>query len=642
MLSVKRIQLGCKTLSYAAVKNVPLLAPLVNRVTGGRVNKHSLAQDVWRAGIEVAKEYAIDAKVLGERSAKVVPLLLQALVDNDREQMASAIRQLTSDALDGYVSKDAPDVRGRFNACFHSMASALTQRLTVALLGDHAVEKILATAKAKHGAAPFEHFLQQNLGAFAGRDAVARQALHCLDDMLDDPAYVQTDSAVYSTLADLVHIALQAGSEAEYLDVLKAYAPRSFATVETVHRMAQAVGGERGARVVPAVIGSALDGAQRGLGALAWRTVDEAYRTRPPAPLASLAPTATERDIADALLHSMTHAAATTPGSNRLPGKSAHRAVLRERAALDDASAPERGARMDRVADALSPAQLFPLGRKRALRVAKTWTGHLAEVHSTNRWGPLRDDALHVDIVDRLDRAPTDFTQWDGRTVGRRFAATHGALNLTLGADGSRARDGAVLQRLFETCGRDAALMREATRYLDEALAQRALVEPVAMQLADARTGLMRVGGAWLDVAALAAPRYRFKVRRTDDAVHVDLQAKWPITAYGSAPDKLRLPFGAHRSYLAVRGGVTLRRPAHALPTDSASVLTEIDAKGVRAVVENVIAFDPRTGAMPEPPAEGFVWVPEHVERDELPFIGASRDWDMLPELGFDGHQGRG
>jgi hypothetical protein len=72
------IATGLKTLAFSALEKSDTLNSIANRLSGGKVNRDTLAQSVLRDAIQIGFDYASTNKSLGERHSRLLPAIRQA------------------------------------------------------------------------------------------------------------------------------------------------------------------------------------------------------------------------------------------------------------------------------------------------------------------------------------------------------------------------------------------------------------------------------------------------------------------------------------------------------------------------------------------------------------------------------------
>lgn len=174
---------GLKTLAFSALEKSDTLNSIANRLSGGKINRDTLAQSVLRDAIQIGFDYAASNKSLGERHSRLLPAIRQAAIDNDHEQMQAGVKKLMEKLLpEGWQE---------------TVGNLITDKL-----GDHALEKVLATTVQQYGRKPLEDYIKGMVGGRTGGDFVARQIMAILDRaVLSKTEFQQGDSTLYRLMA---------------------------------------------------------------------------------------------------------------------------------------------------------------------------------------------------------------------------------------------------------------------------------------------------------------------------------------------------------------------------------------------------------------------------------------------------------
>ncbi|MCY0388964.1 hypothetical protein OVY01_17455 [Robbsia sp. Bb-Pol-6] len=629
----------------------------VSWITHARVNRETLAQRVWHSAIGLLQDSQIVSKSLGARGATLAPLLTTALIKGDHEEMRQAVAELTRIGVDGAIGTATMHGAKRALAMVLGEATSMVStKLIDSYLGTHAGEKVLATMVARHGWTPIQERLQKALGASVGSGFLIGQIKGVLDTaVIKKTGMNQETSAEYRTLADLAHIGLTGGGHDAMLARLQDYAPTSFAAVQlassswqAVQTFAESVATRvNEARVtvndtarlvketVPALLHTIQT--QAGLG-LQPQSLDDAYaasahavHTGKASAVGSMpfAVDVKDRQIADAYLtrlaiartaeHQVSDAFGLVPADAPLIAAARVRQDLFEVAQ----ETPERFNDTQRLLDILSPQQLSPLGERGDIAVVKTLTGQLAKIEAnSHRW--LKNDVeLNDAIENTLAQLPDDTTWLGGYKVGRAFATHFDVSNISLPASeygyADGARDGGMaianvgwgllgfkadslsadanarLRHLYNTCGQDAGVMQEATRYLDPRSAQSMMASTVLAQFAtaDRSPPLIDTGDGFVQLAG-EDPRINFKVTRNADMVTLSMEARWSVTGFGVTSDAMREPLDAAKdSAMSTACTITIRRRPDGEGLDVRRI-----AMGTAVTIANTIDFDAGSGRL--------------------------------------------
>ena len=81
MVSIgQTINVGASALAFAALEKSDTLNRFVNWISGGTVNRNTLAQGILHKAVELGTDFALQQKTLGERGATLLPLARGALL----------------------------------------------------------------------------------------------------------------------------------------------------------------------------------------------------------------------------------------------------------------------------------------------------------------------------------------------------------------------------------------------------------------------------------------------------------------------------------------------------------------------------------------------------------------------------------
>src|SRR5699024_7662957 len=146
-----------RALAFSALDKFDTLNSVVNTITGGRVNRDSLAQSVYQNAIHMGADFMQQHVQTSEawkdhrHNADLVPHVRQALLNNDMESMKASVTILAERLAGDYLGADDASLAGRAKQIASSLAGSLAARMAEGYVGDHAGEKVLATMINKHG-----------------------------------------------------------------------------------------------------------------------------------------------------------------------------------------------------------------------------------------------------------------------------------------------------------------------------------------------------------------------------------------------------------------------------------------------------------------------------------------------------------
>lgn len=195
---------GSKALAFAALNRFDTLNSLVNRMTGGSINRDTLAQKVLRDAVHMGLEMQFAKHGLGERSATLVPLAGKIVYGNDANQMSASIKDLTCELL--LHGKD----RG-FAAKLGTVGLAETLGHTVT--EDKFTEKLLATMLKQHSFETLEAYMDKSLAGMPFKGFAGDLVKNVLQRaVVDQPGLDQSERPVFRLMANLGNDFLRSGS----------------------------------------------------------------------------------------------------------------------------------------------------------------------------------------------------------------------------------------------------------------------------------------------------------------------------------------------------------------------------------------------------------------------------------------------
>lgn len=604
MVSVgQSLNIGARTLAFSALDKSDTLNRFVNWISGGKVNRESLAQSIWRQAVALTSDMLVASKTLGERSAKLVPLVREAVVDNDMSRMKTAVAELASELLGNYMDRDGTGVLGLGRQAIDHAVRSSSAKLAELTVGDHATEKFVATMVKEHGWQPLENYLKNSLGAMPLGNFVCGTIKGIIQrSMVDKPEFDMSNNAEYRLAAGLA-VAYLDGSK-DYEKPLREYAP-------TLMALKDAGGMIRDAGGTIAEIGRAtLDTLQDKLGiepvSQTAQELQSAGLLEVSAPV--ITGTTAPRDLARALVGERLGL-----DEDEGMGVSVSDRLQAAESTLDEAQRD----RLHNVVDLLSAEQIAPLGKRGGIDVGLTWAGTLDRVQAqSHKVGTMPESALR-ETTEALSRAPDAVVTLGGYRVGEGFSNQIKTLNLDLPKDsmgytdstveaskalwntgwsllgygntGPDWADSAVLKQLYNVCGRDEATMTALTRYLDADLAKAALGEPMLRALAGEGENTLNIDGLQVRLDG-GEPSVAFSVRNETHAVRIGIDVTYRIDAYGHG-DKMREPVGDQASNVTVSAAIMIH-PGR----DGEPPRVECFPLAERTSIYNTVAFDRSSG----------------------------------------------
>ncbi|WP_368640408.1 hypothetical protein ABRZ04_04065 [Castellaniella ginsengisoli] len=608
---------GLKTLAFSALEKSDTLNSIANRLSGGKINRDTLAQSVLRDAIQIGFDYAASNKSLGERHSRLLPAIRQAAIDNDHEQMQAGVKKL--------MEKLVPE------GWQETVGNLITDKL-----GDHALEKVLATTVQQYGRKPLEDYIKGMVGGRTGGDFVARQIMAILDRaVLSKTEFQQGDSTLYRLMAKGLDAYLTGKPEDPpgVLSRVLGVVPVVTSTVQTVRNGIDQLGENLGQ-----VLGETVS---RKVGLSPTETTDvrevhskaiERFRQKQEEGLEietddlpmlfhdEISDQVKPREVLSTLVarQCVSEGVFGTEGSAKMMEEQAQEL---QKAMDSGRLSSERREELEVVAKMVNPEQTRPLGERGGTEVGYTLTGRMARVETVNH-AYMRDDVVGEvarEGEEVLDGAPTGTKLMGGWNVSSRYAEHAGTLNLELPDSSYGYTDMALqgvntlwstgwsmmgwskelsisqeseLRSLSNLCGNDPQVLETVTRYLDPDLARRALAEPTLRHMRDPETGLVGSEGRYLKLED-GEPEIRFSVQHHDPLISISMQTVWRIERYGADPQSLREPIGDKPCTLSSVAVITLR-PG----TDGAPPTVSHNVGGVVATIGNVVAFDSSTGSL--------------------------------------------
>ncbi|MGB7482602.1 MAG: hypothetical protein WA909_02920 [Castellaniella sp.] len=608
---------GLKALAFSALEKSDTLNSIANRLSGGKINRDTLAQSVLRDAIQIGFDYAASNKSLGERHSRLLPAIRQAAIDNDHEQMQAGVKKL--------MEKLVPE------GWQETVGNLITDKL-----GDHALEKVLATTVQQYGRKPLEDYIKGMVGGRTGGDFVARQIMAILDRaVLSKTEFQQGDSTLYRLMAKGLDAYLTGKPEDPpgVLSRVLGVVPVVTSTVQTVRNGIDQLGENLGQ-----VLGETVS---RKVGLSPTETTDvrevhskaiERFRQKQEEGLEietddlpmlfhdEITDQVKPREVLSTLVarQCVSEGVFGTEGSAKMMEEQTQEL----RKALDSGRLSSgRREELEVVAKMVNPEQTRPLGERGGTEVGYTLTGRMARVETVNH-AYMRDDVVGEvarEGEEVLDGAPTGTKLMGGWNVSSRYAEHAGTLNLELPDSSYGYTDMALqgvntlwstgwsmmgwskelsisqeseLRSLSNLCGNDPQVLETVTRYLDPDLARRALAEPTLRHMRDPETGLVGSEGRYLKLED-GEPEIRFSVQHHDPLISISMQTVWRIERYGADPQSLREPIGDKPCTLSSVAVITLR-PG----TDGAPPTVSHNVGGVVATIGNVVTFDSSTGSL--------------------------------------------
>ena len=596
------IGVGALALAHTILDKSDILNKVTDWITGGQVNRVTLAETIVQRAVALGSDYAIDTKMLGERSATLVPLARGVLVQNDVAQMKESVAELASEGLGTFMARDGHGVAAVGRQLVEDAVRKASVNFADKLVGDHAGEKVLATMVRQHGWQPLDTYLKDALAGvplanfLVGR--IKRLVQHAI---VDKPQFDMRHNAEYRMAAGVAAEFLS--DQRDFDKPLRDYAPVVMSLVQA-------------GRTAVNLVQNGLDHLQDSLGIVSQAQVCEsAYAAQLQAPLgeALVTPRTTARDLA---LSTILERVAAPRG----PDAPIIRPVAEKLAARLDGLAPEQQKVLQTVVERLSPQQIAPLGERSDIATAFSWGNRLERIETASFALESLPQSMLTHTLSALQTASRLWDDVGGYAVGAAFARQIKTLNLDLpdnamgytdasvemgkalwntgwsmlGYDSSEPdwQDSAVLKQLYNTCGQDVEVMQEVTRYLDASLAQSAIGEPLLRELTRSKTGGYMIGQTEVRVDPDRAPKVSFQVRNEGPFVRVSIGVQYKVHAYG-VNGEMRTPQSDKDSAVEAQVTVLIRASE-----EGSKPATRIVPLGQRVSIFNQMVFDRATGAL--------------------------------------------
>lgn len=611
------IATGLKTLAFSALEKSDTLNSIANRLSGGKVNRDTLAQSVLRDAIQIGFDYASTNKSLGERHSRLLPAIRQAAIDNDHVQMQAGVKKL--------MEKLVPQ------GWQETVGNLITDNL-----GDHALEKVLATTAQQYGRKPLEDYIKSMVGGRTGGDFVARQVMAILDRaVLSKTEFQQGDSKLYGLMAKGLNAYLT-GKPEDPPGVLSRVLGVMLGVIDTVKTARNGIDqlGENLGQMLGETISKKV-----GLSTTETtdvrdvhsKTIDQLKQKQETGqeietddlPMLfhdEITEKVTSREVMETLV-------ARQCVSESVLGQEESTKMMEEQTeqlqkAMDSGRlTTERREELEVVAKMVNPEQTRPLGERGGTEMGYTLTGQVSRVETVNH-AYMRDDVVGEvarEGEEVLDGVGTGTKLLGGWNVSSRYAEHAGSLKIDLPGSSYGYSDMALqgvntlwstgwsmigwgkelsvsqeseLRSLSNLCGNDPQILEVATRYLDPDLARRTLAEPTLKHMRDPETGLVGSEGRYLKLQE-GEPEIRFSVRNHDPLISISMETVWRIERFGSDPQSLREPIGDKPCTLTSVAVITLTPGKDGVP-----LKVSHNVGGVVATIGNVVAFDSSNGSL--------------------------------------------
>ena len=165
-----------KLAAFVALDSSEKLNKFTNFVTSGAVNRDTLAKGVLQYAVQAGVQFAVKNKLLGERSAELVPQIKKMLVDNNLAEMKVAVAALARTGLSGAMDSNGgiATIRSGKAVVTELTSQAVSENATY-ILGTNATEKLLHTLVKAHGWQPLDSYLQKSFSSIPAGNFIAKK-----------------------------------------------------------------------------------------------------------------------------------------------------------------------------------------------------------------------------------------------------------------------------------------------------------------------------------------------------------------------------------------------------------------------------------------------------------------------------------
>ncbi|QKV51436.1 hypothetical protein [Comamonas antarctica] len=248
---------GVKALAFAALNRFDTLNSLVNRMTGGSINRDTLAQKVLRDAVHMGLEMQFAKLGMGERSATLVPLAGKIVYGNNTDEIYASIKGLTHEMVlhdTNYGAGVIAGIKGVGAAGLKLGAAGVAEGVAQAVTETQFTEKLLATMLKQHSFETLAAYMDKSLAGMPFKGFAGDLVKNVLQRaVVDQPGLDQSERPVFRLLANLGNDFLRSGS---YGQSLSDYFMES--TQAAPHDLLEATGRGMGQALIK-VAGAAAD-----------------------------------------------------------------------------------------------------------------------------------------------------------------------------------------------------------------------------------------------------------------------------------------------------------------------------------------------------------------------------------------------
>ncbi|MBF5006103.1 hypothetical protein [Diaphorobacter caeni] len=204
------ISAAFKSIALSALTKSDTLNSIANRLTGGSINRDTLATSALHAGMRAGTSAAVDAypEALGVQTKELKPHIDKFLQADSTADVQDAFKGLMHALL------PKPQLPHPAVAAFLDDAIDLAGDFAGEQVGEKLLEKTLATMVAKHGREVLADRLQLLVGDFA-----SHRLMEIIDHgILNKPEWVMEDNSKVGYLADALYFNLSGGDTKPFED----------------------------------------------------------------------------------------------------------------------------------------------------------------------------------------------------------------------------------------------------------------------------------------------------------------------------------------------------------------------------------------------------------------------------------------
>lgn len=607
---ISAASLATKTIVYAALDKFDTLNNIANRVTGGRVNRDSMAKSIYKHALEFGVDTAISmASSSNEDSALhqfknntgVFAHARNAFFSNNTETTKKGINSLATEILIGPDEAKTKTYTRKAKEAMASFPASIAEKFASNYVGDNAAEKLITTIAKRYGWDSIKLAISDSIGIkFIGKFA-GNLVTSILDRaVVNNPEYDVTDNAEYTFAADIIDRALS--KKHNYVQSLREYSP----TFMILHN---AYTDPKGAFL------NGLDHLHEKLGFQFELNSSAMVLKKCNTDFAS----ATTIDIN------------TTPQSLvaglikwiSILGTNDEQSIDEILNPMLDELRPAQREKLQDLINAMSKARLTPfLERSNVMFSSSPFTNKITSVESdSHRFAEINKELMDKTslILGNVDKKSSD---WAGYKISTNFKNQISDINLKVTSantgisgnlmDMSTTTSGLIgnylwgtqntdqpslaqlttLRNIYDHCRQDLQLMETVTHYLDPSKAISALGKTMLEQLGNTdNPGIITMGDKKIELINSQQPEVHFEVSNDNsNFVRISIDVSYKIKSYGTQ-DNMTKPIGNNNSIVQASATIIIRPGS-----DGSEPVVDITPMANLASVFNTLKFDSLTG----------------------------------------------